>query len=348
MSQDKASVLMVVRNYRIHGGQETVINSLCKGLSKLGHKVTIGALSFEGNPPADTKMVNLKRFKGLTYGSEAGLDIIHSHNPTTNYYSFLTSKPFVFHYHGVSGIIQRIHLKASFPLFRTKISRIIAISNSALNEFTNKIGAAKSPIDIIGNGVDTSFFHSGLPRPYTKGDPQLLFVSHLYRSKNVTRIIDNMPNILKVYPNAHLQIVGDGEDYQRLEGIIKQKRLENRVELLGNVSNDELVLRYSSCDIYISASNWEMFALSPLEAMACGKPVLLSDIPAHRELLGASNAGKVFPLEEKYNISDAITQVFNNRQSFGYAAREFALKCDWSVACKKVSRIYEEIMTRAS
>jgi glycosyltransferase involved in cell wall biosynthesis len=91
-----------------------------------------------------------------------------------------------------------------------------------------------------------------------------------------------------------------------------------------------------------------MFALPPLEAMACGKPILLSNIPVRRELIEASNAGKVFSLKDGYNISDAIKELYISRQSLGSAARKFALKCGWSIICKKVSRIYEEIMTHTS
>jgi glycosyltransferase involved in cell wall biosynthesis len=341
MSGGKASVIMVTSSYRIRGGHETVINNLCNGLKKLGHNMAIGAFSFEQNPPYDIKKVDLRRFRSLNNGVEA--DIIHSHQTQMNYYSLLTSKPFVFHYHGSSTEIQKINLKVSFLLVRSKISRLIAISNSALNDFIDTAG--KISADIIYNGVDTDFYNTVLPRPYIKGDPQLLFVGNLYPHKNIKRIINSMPNILQLYPNAHLQVVGCGDDYQTLKYKVKEKKLDDRIELIGSTSDNDLRLRYSSCDVYISASMWEMFALPPLEAMACGKPMLLSNIPVHRELVEASNAGKIFSLEDgRNNISDSIKEVYDNRQSLGSAARKFALKCDWSIACKKVSRIYEEIM----
>ena len=77
-----------------------------------------------------------------------------------------------------------------------------------------------------------------------------------------------MPRILKLYPNAHLQIVGDGKGIERLKFKIKEKKLENKVELTGSLYGDDLRLRYSSCDIYTSASKNEAFNLPILEAMA--------------------------------------------------------------------------------
>jgi glycosyltransferase involved in cell wall biosynthesis len=346
MPRDKASVLMPVSKYRSAGGFERAVSSLCNGLQKLGYKVAIGAFSFEGNPPANIRKVNLKKFRGLTPGSKQDdFDIIHTHETHMNYYSFLTPQPFVFHYHGAKGTIQKVNLKTSFLLLRRRISRIISVSDSALNDFTGIAGAGGISPDVIYNGVDTDFFNTGLSKPHTKGDPQLLFVGNLYRSKNVIRIICNMPDILKLYPNSHLQIVGHGEDYQRLKDKIKEKKLENRIELLGSISDEELRLRYSSCDIYISASKFETFDLPALEAMACGKPALLSDIPAHREILEASNAGKAFSLGDKDDISNAIRAVCDSKQSFNSNARKFALKCDWSEVCEKVSKIYDQLMT---
>jgi 1,2-diacylglycerol 3-alpha-glucosyltransferase len=154
-----------------------------------------------------------------------------------------------------------------------------------------------------------------------------------------------MPDILKIFPNAHLQIVGNGEDYERLWYKIRERKLESKVELAGYSANDELRLRYGSCDIYISASQWDMFALPPLEAMACGRPVLLSNIPVHRELLEASHAGKEFSLENENDILNSISQVYDNRQYYSSNARQFALKYDWSVACERISRVYDQIIT---
>ncbi|MGC1134910.1 MAG: glycosyltransferase [Nitrososphaeraceae archaeon] len=51
-------------------------------------------------------------------------------------------------------------------------------------------------------------------------------------------------------------------------------------------------IRYSFCDIYVSASTKEAFGLPLFQAMACGKPVLVSDIPVHKELVAASNGGR--------------------------------------------------------
>ncbi|MGC1131848.1 MAG: glycosyltransferase family 4 protein, partial [Nitrososphaeraceae archaeon] len=259
----------------------------------------------------------------------------------------ITPKPFVFHYLGTSNRVQEINLRLSAFLYRNKISRVISISDSALNHLRKLVGK-NIAIDVIYAGVDTTYYNTNLPKPYSKGDPQLLFIGNLYPHKNVIRLIESMPDIIKIYPDAHLQIVGDGEDYQKLNHRIKEKKLEDSVELPGSLYGEELRLRYSSCDIYVSASKLEISSLPVLEVLACGKPVLLSNIPAHRELVEASNAGRTFSLIENSSLHNMIREIYENRRSFSSEARKFAEKRDWSIACGKLARIYDQIINKSN
>jgi glycosyltransferase involved in cell wall biosynthesis len=343
---------MVVSNYRMAGGMEVVINNLCSGLNKIGYNVAIGAFSFDRNPPDNIEKVNLKRFTSLTSNniSKYDFDIVHSHQSQINYYSHLTPKPFIFHFHGLANRIQEINLKVSTLVCGNRISRIISVSNTALNLLTNTVGKgvlANIPSDVIYLGVDTKYYHTNLAQPYRKGDPQLLFVGNLYPHKNVTSIIEAMPDITKIYPDAHLQIVGNGDDYQRLNYEIKKKKLENSIELVGMAIGEKLRLRYSSCDIYISASKLEAFTLPPLEAMACGKPILLSDISAHKELIEESNAGRTFSLLDNSSIPTKIREVYDNRRILSSSARRAAEKFDWSAICDRIARVYDEMIIQS-
>src|SRR2546426_2286350 len=98
----RESILMVISNYRALGGHQTVINNLCKGLYKIGYNISIGAFSFDQNPPDNIEKINLRKFRSLESNMRTGkhdFDIIHSHQTQMNYYSLLTQKPFIFHYY---------------------------------------------------------------------------------------------------------------------------------------------------------------------------------------------------------------------------------------------------------
>lgn len=328
---------MLVSKFDVIGGHGIVISNLGKALTKLGHTVGIGSFSFQGELPPNVSKISLKKFRGF---DKSDYDIIHSHQTHMNYYSIFSSKPFIFHYHGSASTLQDWNLTLMLTLRMKKIKKIIAVSHSAKNQIKNKLGPV--PIDVIYNGVDTKLFNTNLERSFKKGDPQLLFVGKLYHHKNVVSLIRSIPRIKEKFPSVHLQIVGDGNEFNNLKKEIKQKNLENNVELVGSLSSDELRFRYSSCDAYLSSSQKEAFALSILEAMACGKPVLLSNIEAHKEIITASNAGLVF--NDIVEIKDKLSKLYDNHHTFSTAARDFAQKHDWSIIAKKFEQIYNEVL----
>lgn len=339
----KGKILMVMRQYHGVRGHDIVINNICSGLDKIGYETYIGAFSFIQDPPKNLKKIKLNKinlFSQIIDGIK--FDVIHSHETSMNYYSIFNKAPFVFHYHGANGLLQKFNLKLSLLLCKNNISQIISVSNSASNHL--KHIANDIPIDVIYNGVDTSFFNSNLPQVSRKGDPQLLFVGNLHPHKNVGKIIDAMSLIIEQFPSAHLQIVGDGDEYVHLQQKIKNKQLENQVELVGQLDQNELRLRYSSCDVYVSASSLEAHPVPIFEAMACGKPVVLSAIPAHKELVTISKAGKTFSTNNIFEIRDKVNEVYSLRNNLGKASRQFVEKYDWSLVCKKISRIYDKII----
>ena len=125
--------------------------------------------------------------------------------------------------------------------------------------------------EVIYNGVDTNFYNPELSKPYTKSTPQLLFVGGLRPYKKASLLIEYIPKLLKKYPNIHLQIVGTGEEKLSLENLVKKLNLENFIELTGKIDNEELRLRYSSCDIYVSASTFEVCPVPTLEGYGLWK-----------------------------------------------------------------------------
>jgi hypothetical protein len=110
---DKASILMIVSNYFMADRVEVVINNLCNGLNKIGYNVGIGPFSFDLNSADNKEKVNLEKFRSLTTNniSKYDFDIIHSYQAQIDYYSPLTPKSVMFHFHRIANIIQEINLK---------------------------------------------------------------------------------------------------------------------------------------------------------------------------------------------------------------------------------------------
>lgn len=337
----KGKILMTVSEYKFFTGHGTGINNLCLGLRDLGYEMAIGAFKFHDKPPEGIEIINLKK---MNFFSEKvkKFDIIHNNHPKLNYYSLFSSKPFIFHLYGASNKIQELNIKLSILLCKNKISRILAISDSVVYQVNNAIN--QIPIKVIYLGVDTNYFSTELKRGIVKGKPQLLFVGVLYPHKNIVMLIDSMHYILKKFPKAHLQIVGNGSEYLSLKQKIKKEKLESNIELLGNIEKEELRDRYSSCDVYVTASKHEMLDLPAIEAMSCGKPVVLSDIPVHKEIIEKSKGGKIFPLNDRESLSIMIEKCIKNSKEIGEKGRKFAEENDWKKVSEKVAMIYNELL----
>lgn len=343
---NKKSILMVVANYPATHGHTTVINNLCVGLTDLGYRTAIGAFSFHSDPPQKIEKIKLSKSKLILHGvNYLDFDIIHSHQSRVNYYLLLRkpTKPIVLHYHGASNTIQKINFKLSMMLHKNKISKIISVSNAGISQMKKIDGSIEA--SVVYNGVDTNFYTNTLPQPFKKGEPQLLFVSALRKYKNTKVLINAMPKLLQIFPNAHLQIVGSGEDYDNLRSVVKQDNLDKYVELTGKVNDEELRLRYSSCDIYISASEFEVCPVPTLEAMASGKPLLLYAIEPHKEIIDISGAGDIFSSFEPDTIIQKISDVYKNKASYSNKAISFANSHTWVEICKQISNIYDHIVT---
>ena len=118
---------------------------------------------------------------------------------------------------------------------------------------------------------------------------------------------------------------------------------ETIIELIGKIDHDELRFYYSSCDLYISASTFEVCPVPTLEAMACGKPLVLSDIEPHKEMVNISNAGKIFSKSKPEEISIAVSDVFHDKNNLGTLGRKFTELHDWSVISKQMSDIFDSV-----
>ena len=182
--------------------------------------------------------------------------------------------------------------------------------------------------------------------PYRKGEPQLLFVSVLRKYKKTIELINAIPELSKKYPKVHLQIVGDGEEFETLNDIIKQKGLEERVEMTGRIDDDELKLRYASSDLYISASTNEHCPVPTFEAMACGKPLVLSELESHNEIFTASKAGLTFSFSDVKDLCQKVEQVYENRVEYGNGAKNFIVNHSLEEFCKRVEEIYNKVLNQ--
>ena len=332
----KKRVIMLLSEYNQFGGHGSTVTNLCLSLSNEGYECSIGAFKFKQDPPHPINKIILNYKNFLSKVNK--FDIIHNHQGKFNYIALFTKKPFILHLHGASNRMQEINLKFSLLLTQRKIKHIISISKSVLYQID--IVKNKIPTTVIHCGVNSNFFKDESEKKFVKGNPQLLFIGVLYTHKNVNKLIHFVKNLIPKYLNIHIQIVGNGVEFERLREQIETENIENHVELAGNVSNEELKNRLSSCDVYVTASQHEMLDMPAIEAMSTKKPVLLSNLPAHNELIEKSKGGLIFDPENFEDFYEKFQKILQEKKQFSENGRKFAEENDWVEISKRVVKIY--------
>jgi len=138
--------------------------------------------------------------------------------------------------------------------------------------------------EIIPNGVDTAFFRPNgrLPADPRAQAPRLLFLGRLDPRNGLETVLRAMPAVLQRFPDATLAVAGDGPlrgFYERLA-----RPVADRVQFLGRVNGNRPEV-YGSADLYLCPTTKASFGITLLEAMACGTPLVVSDITGFRELV---------------------------------------------------------------
>ena len=151
-------------------------------------------------------------------------------------------------------------------------------------------------------------------------------------------------------PNVNLVLLGGGSQGARIRQILMNGGVMDRVHFGGQVTYNDLPRWYQMADIYISPSHIAGSSVSLMEALACGVPCLVSDIPGNKEWIVESENGWLFRDGNADNLADKIVQAIKSRKSLkkiGEAARSTAeQRADWKKNFGKLLKAYDKVIPR--
>jgi len=146
-------------------------------------------------------------------------------------------------------------------------------------------------------------------------------------------------------PDLRLKMLGGGSQKELLLQIFEEGSVSEKVHFPGQISQNELPSLYHSADLYISASHSDGTSISLLEALACGRPAIVSDIPGNREWVAPGVQGWLFPDGDDEALAQAILGAVEQRErlpEMGLKARYLAeTRADWSVNFQNLLHAYQ-------
>ncbi len=222
---------------------------------------------------------------------------------------------------------------------------LIGVS-AALKDALVALGAPASKVTVLRNGVDTALFHPPADRAAIRAAlgltrPTLISVGHLIERKGHGRTIEAMANL----PEFDLILVGEGPEQARLEATIVRRGLRGRVRLLGTRPHAALPSLYGAADASVLSSSREGWANVLLESMACGTPVVASDIWGNPEVVRTAAAGVI----TRENTPDGIVEGVRRLFAAGIsreATRAYAEPFSWDETTAGQLRVFREAMAR--
>ena len=174
---------------------------------------------------------------------------------------------------------------------------LVAVSG-ALRDALVELGAPPGKVTVLRNGVDLTLFRPPPDRAAARAalglaGPTLISVGHLIERKGHHLAIEALASL----QGWSLLIVGEGPERPRLEALAARPGIAGRVRLLGARPHADLPALYGAADVLVLASSREGWANVLLESMACGTPVVASDIWGNPEVVRAPEAGRIVPRE---------------------------------------------------
>jgi len=274
-------------------------------------------------------------------------DLLHVHCPVSPVLPLLAlriaKQPVVgtFHSTVTSDLAFRLFRKVLLPSYR-RLDRALAVSEAARDCVLRHF---PGPVDILPNGVNLERFRPGLRRLERFDDetPNILFVGRHDPRKGLPELMAACQGLAQDAVPFRLVIVGDGPLRGRIEAM-SHGALEGRVHFEGRVSNEKLPRYYASADVFCSpARGGESFGIVLLEAMACGVPIVATDLQGYRTVLTPGMEGLLVPPRDPASLQRALGRLLKHsslRAELGARGIETSRRYAWPTIVERLEEIY--------
>jgi D-inositol-3-phosphate glycosyltransferase len=244
--------------------------------------------------------------------------------------------------------------------------KIIAATPAEEGQLEKMYQVNKKKIIIIPPGVETSRFYPINAEEakdaidLTCKKRMLLFVGRIEPLKGLQNLIKALALIRKqgnCGRDCYCLVVIGGEpdsspenmstEMRKIKGLCKELGMDDLVLFLGKQAQDTLPYYYSAADMLIMPSYYESFGMVALEAMACGTPVVASQVGGLPYLVQNGRTGFVVPGGDPEALVEPLNRLMNDtelREKMGNQAAEYARKYSWDIISEKVLKVYQELL----
>ncbi len=362
------------------GGMGNSCFSQVKELALKGHEVVVFTPLYKKESQFNYPFKVIKIKPIIKYGNAAFLpqiyqylkdfDVIHLHYPFFGVAEFIkfSKKPIVLQYHmdvvgrGLFKSFFNFHTKFILPKIIERADLIICSSVDYIkhSNIANLYKGNPKKFIEIPFGVDLNIFMPqnkdiSLLEKYNLSAEEkiILFVGGLDKAhyfKGVENLIKSFSRVNSEYSGVSLLIIGEGDLKPYYIKLAKDLGILNKVIFAGKVSNHDLPSYYNLSDIFVlpSVDKSEAFGIVLLEAMACARPAIASDLPGVRTVVDDKKTGLLVKPGNTNDLTEKLKYLLENneeRQKFGLAARKKVEEVyNWEKIIEQLEKIYFSLL----
>ncbi len=255
-----------------------------------------------------------------------------------------------FHVRGKYDAARMAYGRHVVPRLATRARRLVTVSRATADDVEKFFHRPAAEIDVVWNGIDHRRFRPADPAALAAfrirqniTRPYLVYLARLeHPAKNHVRLIDAYEQLLAAQPHLPHQLVLAGADWHGAEVIharVAASPLRDRIRTTGFVTKEDLPLWYAGAELLAYPSLFEGFGLPPVEAMACGCPVVCSDRGSLGEVVG--DAARIVDPESPASITDGLREVLASPASWRQRGLSRASLFDWNRCAQATAAIYQ-------
>jgi glycosyltransferase involved in cell wall biosynthesis len=247
---------------------------------------------------------------------------------------------------GLSGYDKNI-FKTAIKRIQKMSPHIITISQSAKNDILKFLDFDENNIDVVPRGIDTIMI--GEKQSVSESEfPYFYYVGSIEHRKNILRILEAFEKTAEKYAEVRLILSGSRTPYRDIAEAINTHKYRDRIIITGYVSEEEKNDLLSNATAFLFPSHYEGFGLPVLEAMACGCPVITSNVSSLPEVAGdagilidPTSTEQLFYEMERVLLSPSLQS--DLRQKGLERAKLFT----WDRTAEMTEQVYEKVMKQS-
>jgi glycosyltransferase involved in cell wall biosynthesis len=233
--------------------------------------------------------------------------------------------------------------------YNFKKADVICATSNTIKEYIAQV--INKPVSVIPFGIDVNeFSKKNKAIVFAQDDFILGSIKPLEPLYKIDVLIKSFAQLHVKYPHLRLMIIGEGSAQQELINLCKELTVFDKVKFTGRIPFHEISKYYNMLDVLVNLSEYESFGVSIIEAMACEKPVVVTNVGGLKEIVKDDSLGFKVAVDSVEQTAKAIEMLISDKEcynSIAQNARKYVVdNFNWNDNIDSMMRVYTEVLIK--